>query len=151
MHEDHHHDHDHEHAHSHGGEGHAHPHEHPHTHDHTHGHEHAHVHEHTHPHEHEGERHEHPHTHDHSHPHAHDHAPKAGGGHSPSEFEKVLALMNYMLEHNRQHTEELAQMIQKLEGLGQHASASLLQDSVQYFSKGNDRLEESLKNIKGEA
>lgn len=144
------------HAHSHGGEGHTHSHDHVHVHDAKDAHSHAHTHEHTHIHDHEGigshehphaheHVHPHPHPHDHSHPHTHD-APAQRA--APSEMDKVLALMNYMLEHNRQHTDELANMADKLEGLGRSGAALLLKESVRLFSQGNDKLAQSLEKTK---
>ena len=68
--------------------------------------------------------HDHGHCHDHEHPHAHD-------AHSP---EETLALLTYMLGHNRHHAEEL----------------QLLHDAVVDFTLGNEKLEEALRILKGE-
>ena len=49
--------------------------------------------------------HEHEHDHDHAHhchPHSHEHT-----GDKPMSPEEVLALLNYMLDHNRHHADEL--------------------------------------------
>lgn len=91
-------------------------------------------HEHTHSHNHE---HHHTHSHEHSHNHEHSH-----GGHS--EMEKVLALMDYMLHHNREHTEELKKMAEKLNEASKKEAAALLSESAGFFSKGNDKLAEAL-------
>ena len=71
--------------------------------------------------------HDHGHCHDHEHPHAHD-------AHSP---EETLALLTYMLGHNRHHA---------VDGEAQQ----LLHDAVVDFTLGNEKLEEALRILKGE-
>ena len=55
--------------------------------------------------------HEHEHDHDHAHhchPHSHEHT-----GDKPMSPEEVLALLNYMLDHNRHHADELHDICQR--------------------------------------
>ena len=59
------------------------------------------CHEHDHDHDHD-----HVHPHDHEHTHSHDH-------HSP---EEALALLTYMLGHNRHHAEELHELAHDVDG-----------------------------------
>mgnify|MGYP000010141478 FL=1 len=80
--------------------------------------------------------HEHGHCHDHEHPHAHD-------VHSP---EETLALLTYMLGHNRHHAEELHELAHSVDGEAQQ----LLHDAVVDFTLGNEKLEETLRILKGE-
>lgn len=57
--------------------------------------------------------HEHEHDHDHAHhchPHSHEHT-----GDKPMSPEEVLALLNYMLDHNRHHADELHDICHALE------------------------------------
>lgn len=134
------HEHDHEHSHSHA---HAHSHEHSHEgtetkHDHSHEPQAVHSHDH-------GHDHEHGHSHDHGHGHTHSHE-SAGG--TPPEAKKALALLNYMLSHNRQHTAEL-QAAGKT--LGSGAAAQALADAVHYYEHGNEKLQQTLNLLgKGE-
>lgn len=94
-------------------------HTHPHTHDHDHCHEHSHDHE---------------HTHDHGHTHEH---------HSP---EEALALLAYMVQHNRHHAEELHELAHSMED----EPAQLIHDAIMDFNLGNEKLDEALKLLKGE-
>ena len=60
--------------------------------------------------------HEHEHDHDHAHhchPHSHEHS-----GDKPMSPEEVLALLNYMLDHNRHHADELHDICHALEDEG---------------------------------
>ena len=64
--------------------------------------------------------------------------------------EQTLALMTYMLEHNRSHAEELHNIAHALENQGRHEAANLVGDAVHYFGHCNDKLEEALRLVKGE-
>ena len=81
--------------------------------------------------------HEHEHCHDHAHPHSHEH-------HSP---EETLALLTYMLGHNRHHAEELHELAH---GVEDGEAQQLLHDAVLDFTLGNEKLEEALRILKGE-
>lgn len=79
------------------------------------------------------------HTHDHDHHHHRGHA-------SP---EESLALLTYMLGHNRHHAEELHELAH---GMGGDA-AQLIHDAVVDFELGNEKLAEALhilQEAKGE-
>lgn len=91
--------------------------------------------------------HEHEHTHDHAHTHSHDHAHGAG---KPMTPEEVLALLTYMLDHNRHHADELHEICHALEDQGKTEAAAALADALHYFDHGNDKLEEALKLTKGD-
>lgn len=150
-----------DHAHTHEGCcGHAHEHSHEHTHTHTHEHTHdgethTHEHEHVHSHEHDHGGHSHSHdghthTHDHgghSHTHSHDghtHGHGTGAG-TPAE---VIALLTYMADHNEHHASELADMGEKLRGLGKTEAADKIAEGVAEFAKANAKLAEALKLVK---
>ncbi len=134
-----------DHAHTHEG-GCCHEHEHSHEHTHTHTHEHTHDGE-THTHEHE-HVHSHTHTHDHDgHTHSHDghtHGHGTGAG-TPAE---VIALLTYMADHNEHHAAELADMGEKLRGLGKTEAADKIAEGVAEFAKANAKLAEALKLVK---
>ena len=70
------------------------------------------------------------HTHDHDHHHHQGHA-------SP---EESLALLTYMLGHNRHHAEELHELAHGMDG----EAAQLIHDAVVDFELGNEKLAEAL-------
>ena len=79
------------------------------------------------------------HTHDHDHDHHRGHA-------SP---EESLALLTYMLGHNRHHAEELHELAHGMDG----EAAQLIHDAVVDFELGNEKLAEALhilQEAKGE-
>ena len=139
---------DHEHI---GGHGHSreHAHTHEHTHDgvaHTHEHTHSHTHDHEHPHDHE-HLHDHGHAHDHSHECSHDcHSCGAICNHTP--MDELLALMQYMVNHNAAHAKELADLAIQLEKAGSHAAYEQVMAAVSDFEKGNMRLSVVLTSLK---
>ena len=133
--------------------------DHSHAHEHTHSHAHSHdgvehTHEHCHAHEHS---HEHPHTHDHLHAegHTHDHSHDCGGScgsccggceHTP--MEELMALMQYMANHNAAHARELAELAAQLEKAGNRAAYEQVMAAVSDFEKGNMRLSAVLASLK---
>lgn len=96
-----------------------------------HEHEHSHTYTHTHPHEHaEG--------HEHDHAHAHGIAQEQGDIPRP---ERTKALLKYMIEHNEHHAEELAELLDGLEG---NARKRLL-EAIGSFEVANVQLREVLE------
>ena len=72
--------------------------------------------------------HEHEHDHDHAHhchPHSHEHT-----GDKPMSPEEVLALLNYMLDHNRHHADELHDICHALEDEGKAEAAAVLAEAL---------------------
>lgn len=128
------HDHAHTHEHTHDGVAHTHEHTHSHTHDHEHPHDHAHLHDHG-------------HAHDHSHECSHDcHSCGSACSHTP--MEELLALMQYMVNHNAAHAKELADLAIQLEKAGSHAAYEQVMAAVSDFEKGNMRLSVVLTSLK---
>ena len=109
------------------------------THEHTHTHTYAHSHEHTHAHDHE---HDHDHTHPHEHPHSHETAPAQDGS-----LTQTVALLRYMLEHNRSHAEEVKALIPKLTEQGLADAAMMLESGVSSYHYGNEWLAAALKKL----
>jgi hypothetical protein len=109
--------------------------EHTHTHTHEDGTTHCHHHEHGH------EGHEHHHDHGHHH---HHHEEEV---HVAEKYKKIATLVNYMANHNADHTEELANMVGQLREAGLAEAADKLQDAVVDFQKGNEQLKETLALI----
>ena len=79
------------------------------------------------------------HNHDH---HTHDHGFET--------IEQAIALMTYMLDHNKHHAHELHELSHKLEAMGKGDAACLLDASVDGFMTGNAMLESALENLKKE-
>lgn len=74
------------------------------------------------------------HTHNHEHSHSHT---------SP---EETLALLKYMLGHNRHHAKDLHGIAHNTDG----EASELIHQAVKDFEAGNDKLEQALKLLKGE-
>ena len=74
------------------------------------------------------------HTHDHGHEHHHDH-----GDMPPAE--RTKALLSYMIDHNEHHAEELAELVDSLEG----AARKRLLEAIGSFEAGNVQLREVLE------
>ena len=130
-----------------------------HTHEHL-----EHIHEHPeHVYEHNEHAHEHNEPHGHNKPHAHNelhecHDPHHGHnelhechdhhhGHAaeaPTSKEERLALLAYMVSHNKHHAEELAELAKGTTG----AAAECLQKAIASFDAGNAQLEIALKLLK---
>lgn len=72
------------------------------------------------------------------HEHSHDHP------HPPS-AEESLALLTYLLGHNRHHAQELHELAH---GLGNDEAAQLIHDAVVDFDLGNEKLAEALTLLK---
>ena len=103
----------------------------------------SHDHEHTHA---DGVTHTHPHTHDHCHEHTHDHDHGHEHTHAQHSPEEALALLAYMVQHNRHHAEELHELAHSVEG----EAAQLLHEAVVDLTMGNEKLAEALRILKGE-
>ncbi|MDY2626039.1 MAG: hypothetical protein SOV74_06975 [Coriobacteriales bacterium] len=73
----------------------------------------------------------HMHDHDHSH-------------HSATTPEQQLALLSYMVEHNKSHTDELHDLAHALEG----EAADLLHEAVSLYDQGNKKLARALELLK---
>ena len=113
--------------------------------DHEHSHEYMHArgieHEHTHA---DGTTHTHAHTHAVA-EHTHD-CPGAAtcdadcAGCDANPRAEVVALMRYMVNHNAAHAAELAQLADRLKGMGDTEAYDQVMKAVSDFEKGNVRL-----------
>ncbi|MBQ8109645.1 MAG: cobalt transporter [Clostridia bacterium] len=155
------HEHSHEYMHEHGiaHDHHAHGENHPHTGEparesgegHEHEHTHVHSHEHTHA---DGTTHAHAHEHTHAHPHEH---PQGcpGAAHCNSDCDgcgvdprtEIIALMQYMVNHNAAHANELAQLAGRLRDVGDVIASEQVLQAVSDFEKGNMRLSTVLRAL----
>ena len=127
--------------------GHAHSHEHTHTH--THEHDHDHTHDHTHDcscgHDH-GHDHDCGCGHDHGHHHHHEGCGCGCGEHEMPD--ENVAILTYMLEHNKHHALELKEIAAHLRTVGKDEAAAQIEKSVEDFEKGNMRLSIALSLVK---
>ena len=83
------------------------------------------------------------HSHDHN---EHSHADGTTHSHSHSVAtspEEALALLKYMLDHNRHHAEELHELAHNFD----EVSADLLHDAVDKLGESNDLIEQALSLI----
>ena len=68
--------------------------------------------------------------------------------HEVSEAGKNLALLTYMLDHNRHHAEELHELAHELSEDGKAKAAELLHAALADFDSGNDKLAAALAAAK---
>lgn len=108
-------------------------------------HDHEHHHEHSHDH-----KHSHEHPHDHNHEHGHGGQTHTHGEGKAQSIEESLALLGYMLEHNRHHAEDLHELLHGLEAAGSKEAAALATEALHFYEHGNDKLAEALTRLKGE-
>lgn len=68
------------------------------------------------------------------------------GGHKAGAItpEQTLALLGYMLDHNRSHAEELHDIIHALEDQGKGDAAGVLEEAMDMFRAANAKLESAL-------
>jgi hypothetical protein len=74
--------------------------------------------------------------HEHGHGHTHTHA-------TASSPEEALALLKYMLDHNRHHAEELHDLAHSFDDV----AADLIHDAVDKLGESNDLIEQALSLI----
>lgn len=86
---------------------------------------------------------EHTHNHEHNAPHDHDNVHNHTNIESISK-EEVIALLSYMIDHNKHHEDELHSLSHNM-----NAEASqLVHDALEHFSTGNNLLNEALTSLK---
>ena len=82
-----------------------------------------------------GHEHDHEHCHEHTHDHSHEGCGCGCGDHKPgSEQEALLA---YMLDHNKHHAAELAEVAKKFRETGKEDVAVQIEKAIENFDKGN--------------
>ena len=91
------------------------------------------------------------HNHGHEHTHTHDCAHDCGSCASKCEhtpMEELMALMQYMANHNAAHARELADLASQLEKAGNHMAYEQVMAAVSDFEKGNMRLSAVLASLR---
>jgi len=63
-------------------------------------------------------------------------------------MEELMALMQYMANHNAAHAKELADLASQLDKAGNHAAFEQVMAAVSDFEKGNMRLSMVLASLK---
>ena len=90
----------------------------------------------------------HEHPHELSHPHSHDDRNENNEAHGAdthtSVNQKDFALLRYMLEHNKQHAQELADICKRFADAGFSQPAELIGDAIHYFDHANENLEKAV-------
>lgn len=109
--------------------------------------EHAHEHEHSHEHDHEECCGGGGHTHGHEHHHEH-HEGCGCGGHDHEMPDEDVAVLSYMLDHNKHHALELKEIAAHLREVGKDEAAAQIDKGVEDFEKGNMRLSIALSLVK---
>ena len=113
-------------------------------------------HGHDHHHDHEccgGHGHDHHHDHEcgcgHDHGHHHEHHEGCGCGCDGHEMpDENVAILTYMLDHNKHHALELKEIAAHLRTVGKDEAAAQIEKSVEDFEKGNMRLSIALSLVK---
>lgn len=89
----------------------------------------------------------HTHTHDDGHCHCHEEHEHEHKEHNANED---VALLKYMIEHNRHHNEDLHELYHSLDGAGKKEAAALVGEAMHFFDHGNEKLANALKLLGGE-
>lgn len=96
-----------------------------------------------------GDHHEHCHEHDHGedaqHPHTHTHA--NAKAQSP---EETIAMLRYMIDHNRHHGEDMHEIFHALADSGKTEAAELVHQAMHLSEDANGKLEDAMKKLGGE-
>ena len=82
-----------------------------------------------------GHEHDHEHCHEHTHDHSHEGCGCGCGDHKPGSEQE--ALLSYMLDHNKQHAAELAEVAKKFRETGKEDVAVQIEKAIENFDKGN--------------
>lgn len=98
------------------------------------------------------EHHGHGHDHDHHHHDHHDHDCTSDcstcGGCQHTPMEELLALMQYMTNHNASHARELADLAKQFQAAGNTVAYEQVMAAVSDYEKGNLRLSAVLASLK---
>lgn len=85
----------------------------------------------------------HTHEHEHTHEHGHDHC--CGGEHKEQSAVENMALLNYMIDHNRHHNEDLHELFHSLEAAGKKEAAAVVAEAMHFYDHGTEKLEDALR------
>ncbi len=71
-----------------------------------------------------------------------------GCGHDHGQQDENVAILSYMLDHNRHHAMELKEIASHLREEGKEEAAAQIEKGVEDFEKGNMRLSIALSLVK---
>ena len=86
--------------------------------------------------------------HDHGHDHHHHHEGCGCGCGGHDQPDENVAILTYMLDHNRHHALELKEIAAHLRTVGKEEAAAQIEKGVEDFEKGNMRLSIALSLVK---
>ena len=86
--------------------------------------------------------------HDHGHDHHHHHEGCGCGCGGHEQQDENVAVLAYMLDHNRHHALELKEIAKHLREVGKDDAAAQIEKGVEDFEKGNMRLSIALSLVK---
>ncbi|OUQ24432.1 hypothetical protein B5E77_13735 [Lachnoclostridium sp. An131] len=92
--------------------------------------------------------HAHGHAHEHAHDHVHEHCGSCGGCEDKKPGSEQEALLSYMLDHNKHHAAELADVAKKFRETGKEDVAVQIEKAIENFDKGNLYLSLALSLVK---
>lgn len=82
------------------------------------------------------------HTHCHEQGHSHEHCHGCGGCHrEETPADKTIALLNYMVDHNRHHVMELEELSEEVDGV----AAEKIAKAIETFCAANEQLADALR------
>ncbi len=86
--------------------------------------------------------------HDHGHEHHHHHEGCGCGCGGHEQPDENVAILTYMLDHNKHHALELKEIAKHLREVGKDEAAAQIEKGVEDFEKGNMRLSIALSLVK---
>ena len=86
--------------------------------------------------------------HDHGHDHHHHHEGCGCGCGGHEQQDENVAVLSYMLDHNKHHALELKEIAKHLREVGKDEAAAQIEKGVEDFEKGNMRLSIALSLVK---
>ena len=65
-----------------------------------------------------------------------------------SDKTKIETLLNYWIEHNKEHSEEIAEWAEKARALGEDDACEQMLEAVEEMDKANELLAQALEKLK---
>ncbi len=65
------------------------------------------------------------------------------------ELRKLDVFLDYLIQHNRDHAEEITVLVEKAKGLGEAVMCDDLAKGVEYMKRSNESLEHALSILRG--
>jgi hypothetical protein len=68
---------------------------------------------------------------------------------TPDEKAKLQALLNYWIEHNKEHSQEFREWVSKAKALGEAEAGEDMLQAAQEMDKASEILSQALRRIEG--